>query len=103
ELVSINQGERPASAFQLQLRKAGSEAPPSDLGVYRVAASGYPVQRWWSRGAWEERPEAPDEEFPTAAELDGNFRWLVSSQESRLVTLVAFFQQNAVASTAPAE
>jgi hypothetical protein len=98
ELVPINQGEGATQAYQLQLRKVGSEAPPSDLGVYCVTAAGYPVLRWYSRRAWESRPEKPDGEYPGASELEGNFRWMVSHPESRLVVLVTFFQQKASSS-----
>jgi hypothetical protein len=102
ELVLINQGDGAAPAYQLQLRKIGSEAPPSDLGVYGVTPAGYPVLRWYSRRAWESRSDRADEEFSSAEGLEGNFRWLVSNPNSRLVILVAFFQQRASSSTAPA-
>jgi hypothetical protein len=93
ELVPINQGADAKLAYQLQLRKVGSEAPPSDLGVYCVTAAGYPVLRWYSRKTWQSRPDTPDEEYPGVNELEGNFRWMVSKPESRLVMLVSFFQQ----------
>ncbi len=93
ELVPINQAEGATPTYQLQLRKVGSEAPPSDLGVYRVTAAGYPVQRWYSRRTWEARPDKPDGEYPSVGELEGNFKWMVSNPESRLVVLVTFFQQ----------
>jgi hypothetical protein len=102
ELVPINQGEGATPAYQLQLRKIGSEAPPSDLGVYCVTPAGYPVLRWYSRRAWESRPDRPDAEFPSAVELEGNFQWLVSNPNSRLVILVTFFQQKASSSATPA-
>lgn len=98
ELVPINQGEHARPTYQLQLRKVGSEAPPSDLGVYCVTATGYPVLRWHSRNSWESRPDTPDEQYPGVSELEGNFRWLVSKPESRLVLLVTFFQQQAPSS-----
>jgi hypothetical protein len=97
ELVPINQVEEAAPAYQLQLRKVGSEAPPSDRGVYRVTAAGYPVLRWFSRPTWESRPDKPDGQFPGFSELEGNFRWMVSKPESRLVVLVTFFQDQAPA------
>jgi hypothetical protein len=93
ELVPINQGEDARPTYQLQLRKVGSEAPPSDLGVYCVTAAGYPVLRWYSRKTWESRPDTPHGEYPGVSELEGNFRWMVSKPESRLVVLVTFFQQ----------
>ena len=95
ELVPIDESENP-NIYQLQLRKVGSEAPPSDLGVYRVSKGGYPVQRWLSRTSWEthtNRFGATDEEFQNLEELDAHFRWLVSDPKSRLVILVTFFQQ----------
>ncbi len=93
ELVPINQGKENASIFQLQLRKVESESPPSDLGIYQVTAAGYPIFKWYSRGAWESRPEEPEEQFSSVAELDGNFRWMLSQPESRLVLLVMFFKE----------
>src|SRR5258708_5879962 len=59
ELVPINQGENAKPTYQLQLRKVGSEAPPSDLGVYCVTAAGYPVLRWVSGDTGGVRPEEP--------------------------------------------
>ncbi len=95
ELLPINRGKAANPAFQLQLRKVGSEAPPSDLGVYALTAAGYPVMRWYSRPRWERHPQQPNKTYPNAGELEGNFKWLVSKPESRLVTLVTFFQQQA--------
>ena len=57
ELVPINQDPNARPTYQLQLRKVGSEAPASDLGVYYVTEGGYPVLRWYSRNAWESHPE----------------------------------------------
>jgi hypothetical protein len=94
EVVPINQGERATPIYQLQLRKVGSESPPSDLGVYCLSAAGYPVLRWYSRRNWEDHPDSADATFHNGGELEGNFRWMVSSPESRLVILVSFFQQN---------
>ena len=98
ELVPINQDGSAAPTYQLQLRKVGSEAPPSDLGVYCVTAAGYPVLRWYSRNAWESRPDKPDGKYASVGDLEGNFRWMVSKPESRLVVLVTFFQQQAQSS-----
>jgi hypothetical protein len=102
ELVPINQGENATPTYQLQLRKVGSEAPPSDLGVYRVTSAGYPVLRWHSRNGWESHPDHPNEQFPSLTELEGNFKWMVSKPESRLVTLVTYFQQPAPSSPSAA-
>jgi hypothetical protein len=101
ELVPVNQGETGSPTYQLQLRKVGSDAPPSDLGVYSVTATGYPVHRWHSRRAWESRPESPNDQFLSASALEGNFRWMVSDPDSRLVILVTFFQQQAPPSPEP--
>ena len=95
ELVPINQGENAKTTYQLQLRKVNSEAPPSDLGVYNATAAGYPIERWYSRAAWEEHPEQPVKTFGNSFELEGHFKWLVSTPESRLVVLVSFLQQQA--------
>jgi hypothetical protein len=92
DLVPINQEGGAATAFQLQLRKVNSEAPASDLGVYQVSAAGYPVHRWYSRKAWESRPDQPEQEYTGSPQLAGNFEWIVSNPESRLVVLVTFFQ-----------
>ena len=49
ELAVINQPDGADPAYQLQLRKVGSESPPSDLGVYATSdqsVAGYPVRRW---------------------------------------------------------
>ncbi len=35
----------------------------------------------------------PDGNYETLDKLEGNFKWILSNEESRLVTLVAFFQQ----------
>src|SRR5258708_1903647 len=70
ELVPINQGENAKPTYQLQLRKVGSEAPPSDLGVYCVTPAGYPIRRWFSRNAWEDHPEKPAQDYPGVSELE---------------------------------
>ena len=93
ELVPINQGQDARPAYQLQLRNVGSEAPPSDLGVYCVTPIGYPVQRWYSRNAWEDHPDKPAKDYLKVDDLEGHFKWMVSDPESRLVVLVIFFQQ----------
>jgi hypothetical protein len=93
ELVPVNQGEGATPTYQLQLRKVGSDAPPSDLGVYRVTEAGYPVLRWYTRAKWDRNPDEPDDQYTTFSELEGNFKWMLSRPESRLVVLVTFFQQ----------
>ncbi len=92
EMVPIDQGESAMKAYQLQLRKAGSEAPSTDLGVYSTTTAGYPVMRWHSRRGWEEHPDEPNQQYPGPNELEGNFRWILSNHESRLVVLITFFQ-----------
>ena len=94
EIAPIIQDAAVPDAYSLRLRKLGSQAPPSDLGVYRVPPTGYPILRWFTRRAFEIRPEEPDEEFRDADQLEGHFRWLVSNPDSRLVFHVAFYQQN---------
>jgi hypothetical protein len=93
ELVPVDQRAGTGPTYQLQLRKVDSEAPPSDLGIYRVSVAGYPVLRWYSRAKWEGNPEKPDGQYTTFGELEGNFKWMLSNPESRLVVLVTFFQQ----------
>jgi len=100
ELVPIDQTDGTTPTYQLQLRKVDSEAPPSDLGVFRVTKAGYPVLRWYSRAKWEGGPEQLDEQFATFRELEGHFKWLLSKPESRLVVLVTFFQQQPAAEVA---
>lgn len=95
ELVPLETGEGPRGVYQLQMRRSAGEAPPSDLGVYRLGEAGYPIRRWHARHAWEEQPDRPRDSFADAPELEAHFRWLVSSPESRLVVLVTFFQGQA--------
>ena len=93
ELVPVEQQGSTTPTYQLQLRKIDSEAPPSDLGIYRVSNAGYPVQRWYSRAKWEGNPTQPDKPYTTSTELEGSFKSMLSNPESRLVVLVTFFQQ----------
>ena len=37
--------------------------------------------------------EQPDKEYLSISDLEGNFKWMLSKPESRLVMLVTFFQQ----------
>jgi hypothetical protein len=92
EMVPIDQGGDATKAYQLQLRKAGSEAPPTDLGVYSTTTTGYPVMRWYSRNGWEDHRDEPNQQYHGLNELEGNFRWMLSNHESRLVVLLTFFQ-----------
>ena len=102
DLVPINQESGAPTAYQLQLRKVNSEAPASDLGVYLVSTTGYPIHRWYSRKGWEARPDKPEQEFIGSPQLASNFEWIVSNPESRLVVLVTFFQeQNRAAAGTP--
>ena len=93
ELVPVDPREDAFQTYQLQLRKVDSEAPPSDLGIYRITEAGYPLQRWFSRAKWEGNPEQPDKQYTTSIELEGSFKRMLSNPESRLVVLVTFFQQ----------
>jgi hypothetical protein len=99
DLVPVNPDGGPPTAYQLQLRKVNSDAPPSDLGVYQVSSAGYPVHRWYSRKAWESRPDNPKQKYTGVEQLAGNFQWIVSDPESRLVVLVTFFQEQNRAAT----
>ena len=101
EMVPVDQQDGATPTYQLQLRKVGSESPPSDLGIYQVTATGYPVLRWYSRPGWESKPEQPDQEYLTYGALEGNFKWMMSQPESRLVILVTFFQQQPAAPKEP--
>ncbi len=101
ELVPVEHEDRDRPTYQLQIRRNGSDAPPSDLGVYQVAAAGYPVLRWYSREKWASNPTAPAQLYKNSSELEGNFKWMLSQPESRLVVLVAFFQQQPAANTGP--
>ena len=101
ELVPVEREAGTTPTYQLQFRKVDSEAPPSDLGIYRVTEAGYPVQRWYSRAKWEGHPEQPDGEYTTYGGLEGNFKWMLSNPDSRLVSLVTFFQQQPTVETKP--
>jgi hypothetical protein len=93
ELLPATPGDPNTTAYQLVLRKAGSDAPATDLGVYQLAPAGYPVLRWYSRRAWEAKPDEANKAYPNAGELESNFKWMVSNPESRLVAMVAYLQQ----------
>ena len=97
ELVPVDERDDSTPTYQLQLRKSGSEAPSSDLGIYRVTSAGYPVLRWYSRAKWESNPEKPDGQYNDFSALESNFKWMLSKPESRLVVLVTFFQQQPIA------
>ena len=88
ELVPIDNNGDPRVAYHLQLRKNQSEAPASDLGVFQLSPTGYPIQRWAARGNWEARPTQPDNEHFTPANVRDNFVWMLSKPDSKLVVLV---------------
>jgi hypothetical protein len=96
ELVPIDVGEDPRTTYQLQLRRNKSEAPASDLGVFRLSETGYPIHRWASRRNWEARPENPDNEHTNVKDLQGNFNWMLSKPDSRLVVLVNSLQRREI-------
>jgi hypothetical protein len=83
------------AVFQLTFRKVKSDAPPTDLGIYRVTEAGYPVVRWFTKGRWEAAPAAPDETFMNPGSMEGHFKWLISNPQSRVVVLVAYFLEQA--------
>lgn len=74
--------------YQLHLRKSGSEAPPSDLGVYSL---GYPIYHWDSVIDWE-KDVKPNDEYRDFAELKNHFQQ-VTSIHSRLMFYVRFLKQ----------
>ena len=96
ELVPMDVGNDPRPTYQLQLRRDRSEAPASDLGVFRLSEAGYPVHRWGSRRNWESRPEAPDNEHLNVQNLTDNFNWMLSKPDSKLVVLVNYLRQSNV-------
>jgi hypothetical protein len=95
ELAPLPPSLAPAGVYQLYLRRRGSDAPPSDLGVYQMTAAGYPILRWSALRRWEEQRDKPDAVIESETHLEGDFRFLLTSPVSRLVTLVAFLQQRA--------
>jgi hypothetical protein len=88
ELVPIVFDEGPCTTYQLQFRRNNSEAPASNLGIFRLSSVGYPIQRWSSRKNWEARPETPDREHFKAHDVKSNLSWMLSKPESKLVVLV---------------
>jgi hypothetical protein len=93
ELVPVNSPNKTEVAYQLLLRKVGSESPASDLGVYVPAEAGYPIRRWVNRASWETEHDRPGDTFLNPPAVEGHFKWLTSNPNSRLVILVAFLQQ----------
>ncbi len=93
ELTPINGDQDPRLTYQLQLRRNKSEAPASDLGVFRLSEAGYPIHRWSWRGNWEARPENPDSEHFNLEGLKGNFHWMLSKPDSKLVVLINYLQR----------
>jgi hypothetical protein len=98
ELLLVNQMGASPQTYQLQLRKNRSEAPSSDLGIFCLSPTGYPIQRWYSKRKWEADSDHPDELFANKDELEGHFKWMISHPESKVVILVAFFQQQTATS-----
>ncbi len=93
DLIALPRPDSVPPAFQLQLRRVGDDGPPSDLGVYQLAEAGYPIQRWYSRGSWENSPYQTEHLYENRPALEAHFRWMISNRSSRLVVLVAFIQQ----------
>ncbi len=93
ELVPIDLGDDHPPTYQLQLRRNQSDAPASDLGVFRLSETGYPVHRWASRRNWESRPEEPDNEHMSVNNLTDNFNWMLSRPDSKLVVLVNYLRR----------
>ena len=81
QLTPIDVGEDARPTYQLQLRKDKSEAPVSDLGVFRLSETGYPIHRWQSRRNWEAQCEAPDNEHFNVQQLKDNFHWMLSKPD----------------------
>ncbi len=88
ELVPIDVDEDERATYQLQLRRNKSAAPASDLGVFRLSIGGYPIDRWPSRSGWEAAPETPERQHSNVDDLQGNFKWMLSKPDSKLVVLV---------------
>jgi hypothetical protein len=88
ELHPIISDEDQRMTYQLRLRTKNSEAPASDLGVFCLSEAGYPVLRWSSKRNWEARPDKPDLEHFNVNDIKGNFAWMLSKPDSKLVLLV---------------
>ncbi|MHC5540733.1 hypothetical protein ACYOEI_21140 [Singulisphaera rosea] len=95
ELVPIVSDGDPCTTYQLQLRRDRSDAPASDLGIFRLSEAGYPIERWGSRRGWEDRPESPDSTHSDINDVNSNFIWLLSRPESKLVVLINSLRQKA--------
>jgi hypothetical protein len=93
ELAPINEGEDRPPTYQLQLRRVDSEAPWTDLGVFRLSEVGYPVDRWASRSAWESNPDKPERQHNNIQDIRGNFDYLLSRPDSKLVLLLSYLRQ----------
>jgi hypothetical protein len=94
ELIPIDVSPDTRPTYQLQLRRNKSEAPASDLGVFRLSETGYPVHRWPSRRNWESQSENPEQEHSALPDLKGNFDWMLSKPNSKLVVLVNHLRQS---------
>lgn len=90
ELVPIKNTE---TAYKLQFRKIDSESPPSDLGVYNITTTGYPIERWYSLMNWEKN-ELITTYFDTVSAVESHFNWLASSPSSRLMLLIRWYKEN---------
>jgi hypothetical protein len=99
ELQPVERPDNKSPVYQLVLRRVGSDAPPSDLGMYGLSDAGYPVLWWYTRAGWEAKPDSPNEQFTNYTALEGNFKWRLSKPESSLVVLITFFQQQAQSGT----
>ena len=88
ELVPIDVENDPRPTYQLQLLRLDSESARSDLGVFRLSASGYPIQRWASKSNWNLNPEKPEREHMNVVDLKGNFNYMLSNPDTKLVTLI---------------
>ncbi len=88
ELVSIREDGDPRPTYQLRLRRIDSEAPASDLGVFRVSEGGYPIDRWATLRNWEANLDKPERQHFNVGDLKGNFDYMFSQQDSKLVVLL---------------
>lgn len=93
ELAPVVVGDDARGTYQLQLRRVGSNAPASDLGVFRVSEAGYPVDRWPSRRLWESKPDSPETTYFNVEDLTVFFKWMLSEPDSKLVVLLNYLRQ----------
>jgi hypothetical protein len=88
ELVPVDVGKDSRPTYQLQLVTLDGESSRSDLGVFRLSATGYPVQRWASKHTWMKNPEKPEREHNNNQDLSGNFEYMLSTPTSKLVVII---------------